>query len=492
MNGLEEMPVTAQRVKDGELSHYLLPTRGYSVEQLAQWEEERIQKEIEAEMRREREEAERRRALEEERLLRDASEAMIPALMDSTTKTRSHVSDFEMKIVNARKVPGEKSSANMTMISDVANFVGNLSAIRGAMPVSLIPDGTAMAPPEAYLQEQFVFESDEDEVFYSNGDLQEFAVEAEVELSNEGAEHVESDVTADSNEGSDGLSLRDLSIARGEGILYTDDIKAEEDDLREECEIFETEEILNASPNAEDIADCVPRSWQNVSEYNETKLNTFSQLGDLTADDVDLGNSPVYEERLEPQNSSLTVEVSSGDTLSPEPIGQFLEDSPQDPALPEPSNSNENASHLKTYPTSETSDEQVPPDQEQSDDEPSASTIDRAAYEEYERQVAEMREIEESELLETEAILNAPPAADTVDWQEEDDSAAVENATADDDLSILEMDEVDELSNTTSYSASEFTTNGELTNNEDSSGWKGGTLISMIRDQTPIGTFDVP
>ena len=74
MNAFEEMPFSAQKLRDGELYDYLLPVRGYSVEELAQMEEDKIQREKELEeqrLREEAEEAERKRQLEENRLLNE-------------------------------------------------------------------------------------------------------------------------------------------------------------------------------------------------------------------------------------------------------------------------------------------------------------------------------------------------------------------------------------------------------------------------------------
>jgi Bestrophin, RFP-TM, chloride channel len=67
--GFEEMPYSAQRVRDGEMYDYLLPVRGYSVEELAQMEEERIEREKQLEEQRKREEEEAA-----ERLRREAEE----------------------------------------------------------------------------------------------------------------------------------------------------------------------------------------------------------------------------------------------------------------------------------------------------------------------------------------------------------------------------------------------------------------------------------
>jgi hypothetical protein len=55
MYGFEEMPFSQDKVKDGELYDYLLPVRGYTVDELAQMEEEKLQREKEAEEQRIRE-----------------------------------------------------------------------------------------------------------------------------------------------------------------------------------------------------------------------------------------------------------------------------------------------------------------------------------------------------------------------------------------------------------------------------------------------------
>jgi hypothetical protein len=47
MNGLELFPVSPQRIKDGELSDYLLPQRGYSVDELNIMKQERLLRERE-------------------------------------------------------------------------------------------------------------------------------------------------------------------------------------------------------------------------------------------------------------------------------------------------------------------------------------------------------------------------------------------------------------------------------------------------------------
>ena len=72
--GFEEMPFSSQRLNDGELYEYLLPVRGYSVEEIEQMEAERIERERQLDEQRKREEEEAAVA-EAERLRKEAEEA---------------------------------------------------------------------------------------------------------------------------------------------------------------------------------------------------------------------------------------------------------------------------------------------------------------------------------------------------------------------------------------------------------------------------------
>ncbi len=73
--GFEELPFSAQRLNDGELYEYLLPVRGYSVEELDEMERERVEREKQLEEQRKREDEE-----EAERLREEAEEAELKEL----------------------------------------------------------------------------------------------------------------------------------------------------------------------------------------------------------------------------------------------------------------------------------------------------------------------------------------------------------------------------------------------------------------------------
>lgn len=119
MYGFEEMPFSQQRLKDGELYDYLLPVRGYSVEELAQMEEERIQREKELEeerIQREKELEEQRIREEEERLQREAEEAekeaeeeLTEALEEGEPVLEFNATETEMN-VTAESINGQTLS----------------------------------------------------------------------------------------------------------------------------------------------------------------------------------------------------------------------------------------------------------------------------------------------------------------------------------------------------------------------------------------------
>jgi len=82
--GFEELPYSAQRLKDGELYEYLLPVRGYSVEELDQMEKEQLEREkqLEEQRKREEEEAAAEEEQQQQRLRKEAEEKLATATTD--------------------------------------------------------------------------------------------------------------------------------------------------------------------------------------------------------------------------------------------------------------------------------------------------------------------------------------------------------------------------------------------------------------------------
>ncbi|KAG7369529.1 bestrophin, RFP-TM, chloride channel [Nitzschia inconspicua] len=126
--GFEEMPYSAQRVRDGEMYDYLLPVRGYSVEELTQMEEERIEREKQLEEQRKREEEEEAAAAaataaaaaaeeeEKERLRQEA---------ENTAAQQERISDAGEETIN-----DESDVSTMSeLIDDVQDSVESVAII---------------------------------------------------------------------------------------------------------------------------------------------------------------------------------------------------------------------------------------------------------------------------------------------------------------------------------------------------------------------------
>lgn len=128
MNGFDQMPFSAQRIKDGELFDYQLPPRGYSVEELAQMEEERAQRERDLQEKREREEAERLRVSEEELLrvqqlqMNNETRAVLPAngTMSVVNDTLTQGASLSQEKINGSSEDLDKPRAYQDKLIDIA------------------------------------------------------------------------------------------------------------------------------------------------------------------------------------------------------------------------------------------------------------------------------------------------------------------------------------------------------------------------------------
>jgi hypothetical protein len=146
MNGLAEMPISSQRIKDGELSDYLLPLRGYSVDELKQMEDEkRMQRE-----KREKEELERLHKEEQEQRVRHAAEAMIPAQFDFNSTSSSVEPDAAYFIIfnntgDKIELPGVLRDSSFPTASTVNSVLFSQNSNATSLQEALIPVGTAPA-----------------------------------------------------------------------------------------------------------------------------------------------------------------------------------------------------------------------------------------------------------------------------------------------------------------------------------------------------------
>ena len=181
LSGIQEYPLSTQRIKDGDLSDFLLPVRGISVPELEQLEQERLERERELQLRREKEEAKRRKEEKRQRELQKAAEAMIPAIynpeedgafysrleeLPTTYSMASNaiLSDGETDILSKTLSNEETSNqqaesataldpftnivvqeSEVEMSLGIADVVNRLDEFAGGVPVALVPKGTAVA-----------------------------------------------------------------------------------------------------------------------------------------------------------------------------------------------------------------------------------------------------------------------------------------------------------------------------------------------------------
>ena len=142
MDGLAEMPVASQKIIDGELSDYILPRRGYTVEELQlMLEEQVLQKE-----KREKEELERQKRKEQEERERSWAEAMIPALMDTNSTVASSFDRNTYIVHDSTEAKVEIPETILTSSISVAEMVNELTFSQNSNATSLhedlVPEGT--------------------------------------------------------------------------------------------------------------------------------------------------------------------------------------------------------------------------------------------------------------------------------------------------------------------------------------------------------------
>lgn len=153
LHGLSQMPVSKQKFVNSELSDFLLPVRGYSVEELKEMEQEK--RELQA--RREQEELERQRQEAYEERVRLAAEAMIPFEIDTKDSTTAETDAAYVVIFDDSGdkigLPGEIVPPSFPLVEEVAlNVLYSQNVNSTSLQLDLIPDGTA--PATAFVVEE--------------------------------------------------------------------------------------------------------------------------------------------------------------------------------------------------------------------------------------------------------------------------------------------------------------------------------------------------
>lgn len=501
MNGLSQFPVTSQRIKDGELSDYLLPIRGYSVEELALMEEEKKRKELELQERREREEEERRKAAEAERRLLEAAEAMVPGLWPNNTAL--HVGDLSNASVlfavdggsglpsvsTAETAPPVISFANTEMASSVLDMLPSLQVCDDVVE-ALIPEATAPAEPDVVCldepDEDDVEEEDVEPTLFGGEDLDDSYYEeinGDDELSVNGergyvhaydAFDPYGDLPWFDGVGPDGQEIRlsqmladeeweeELEFAREKEPrvrTYEEFAKKASEILESKnSELLETAEILSESPGRQSAASPTRSSSDSTPKYDQTKLDGLSQLWGLAPGE--LSDIPVYQvppvEQVDGALSGITQlwggSIDDGiPTLPRDEVSDSFDSISQlwgedEESIPsatltgtrsvrEGRSSRESSSSTRRI-KGESSSRSISSDakdlrisqllaDEVWSEELEELATDPITYDDYTRQVKEILEAEKEELLETAAILSAPPGADSVAVEEQEPRPSV-------------------------------------------------------------------
>jgi hypothetical protein len=423
MNGLDEFPVSAQQFKDGELSAYLLPLRGYTVEELHALEEEK--RELQA--KREKEEMERRAQGENDRIVRLAAEAMIPALFN---EQKTEPAKKMEKYVTLYDDKGSKMT-NMrgTLPFSLANIVNELSFSQNANATSLqqelVPVGTA--PASTYVAGIPASETVKELAASKKAKMKE-SIKSGAQFNGQigGDPPQRGNNTLDSrqdlptrhqivtNDKNPPLSLileedekRDLEVEHQDGVQQVRE-------LNEVSERIEAEEILNGAAGTGKI-------YRELASENRSQYVT-SKHGD----------------------SSIDHDQPDGIVdMSPAELSELP---PDDPGVPDCEN------------------ESTPPKQKP------------FALADFDKQVQDILDAEREEMLETEAILNAPPGAHSIEALQRNEGAGpmAVNSTSADDFTILA---IDSLQNETEMIETEAILNAppgadgiELPNKNDSAG----------------------
>ena len=397
--GFEEMPFNAERLQDGEMYDYLLPVRGYTVEEVAIMEEEKLQKEAEKEKKRQRKEEER---LKEEDQLEEASDA-----------ERGHgvEGDNELNEGNANEMNETQVEHNL-VVSTIGNEtttyaiemnksasiadekpVHKVTTLAGGKPVSWKPEeeeGVYIRQPVPHVVPNYLASLARPENIQGS---QTAAQEADLIVPNEllegppSSDEVYNKLPSFDEVGSD-LTFEEYKnkIAKIEEAVEMLNASPGFKGKKQVFLVTEKKEKPKSDPTDSEKVEQA-ESINDETSRKETIDTSESAKGEVTAD---LQGPAVddEEENVFSQNEDDSLE--KGNSTSSEPSGQSGDESDTIEA------------RLKKIPTEE----------------------------EFQEEVSKIIAAAEEELLETEAILNSKSGLDPVGWDyEEEDLAPMTNAT---------------------------------------------------------------
>jgi hypothetical protein len=497
MYGFEEMPFSQQKLRDGELYEYLLPVRGYTVDELNQMEEEKRLREREMEEQRIKDEQDRiqreadeakaaAKAAEEKELAQTAEASQMTNVTNSDatfnqTATASQ-DTVQQAVVEERPVHKITTLPNGTVVSlqdesvtpkqatmkpvaplpavpeGVAPYLASLSreSVADSLATNLIPEpqglGTITPVATDLPQEWLTVEPDDEALNDNKVPLREIIADEELENATE-------------------VFAMTLS-----GDEYQ--AKLAESQSNTTVELLEAIQIMNTAPV---YFVTEKRKERLISSSDDIPLRRISTQSSTPNDAVvqnEKDPSPplVVEANVAKSGSAATSPI--GDTISVDGLDERMIARLVDQVIAELQNKAIKDKSGGTVEKTEGSKKQKSKatDKEQKskgtdkESSSSSSSVDkmeapkevpsRLTLDDYNVQVEKIMEAAKEELLETEAILKARPGADPLGWDYDDkqlapstdDSQSVEEAKAKEtppkaeqvvipvDLDVLEMD----------------------------------------------------
>jgi hypothetical protein len=433
MYGFEEMPFSQDKVKDGDLYDYLLPVRGYSLEELAQMEEEKLQRDKEfveeQRIRQEQEsiqrEVEKAKAAEEEAAEEEADEA----LGDNDAVDDNYSESVAAEEQETSPVAADRPMHKITTLADgtVVSFkeepeilsVVPMEIASDAKPVSpapAVPNGAApyLASLSGEKRASLVeVKKSKSPVSVRETNLVDYDGLQELPFLEEVApieEEALSQILAD-EEVKDATEVVAMSLNREE---Y--ETKIAESKENPQIEVLEATEIS------------VPPVYDNVilSADGETKLQEKSDAMDKRLEQVQSSTMSELEAVESPGESSVLPDGSEGtmiiDSMGDQGISEFQSTSVDDRTMDTPSRTSEGLDDETPVNAENKAEDEAPDDGPGSKEEPKPPT--RLTLDDYNEQVEKIMEAAKEELLETEAILKARPGADPLGWDYDDEQLA--------------------------------------------------------------------
>jgi hypothetical protein len=474
MYGFEEMPFSAQRLQDGELYDYLLPVRGYSVDELAQMEEDKIKREKALEEERVREAERRRReeleaaeaagAIKEEEDVTSDNIDEIESVADSNATTTPQISQNEpvSQAEGAASNATVSDSSEATVEEDAdSRPVHKVTTLPNGQPFSFDPAKSSTSSPvvipaipravDAYLASLSRVEAEMPKVQSEEEDSNLVPGMANLldEASPEGKEIRLRQMLADA----------ELEEKENENDVETETLTSEEyvakpdetETAPVESKRMETLEISKAKPG--DGVDDQPR-LDGISQLQEPLPGEPERLdGQDSSSMQDLGGE-TPSVVIKPDNAEIVGMQDSGGAseLRGSPLDEMVGTEKKEPMSPEgdtPTDGSEDGPEFEALAVEAGGEKPEPVEQ-------APMTLET-----YNEEVSKIMTAVEEEMLETEAILMSKPGYDPLGWdyddkqlapmtnkteeeQEEEEQDVVEDLVITDCLEVLGMDEVDD------------------------------------------------